>query len=64
MTVIGRCPAQTGPVWKCGGEPCGCILPADHPKDQDHQCDCGAWWIDSVRRDITVRDFPHDGNSV
>lgn len=46
------CPAQTGPVWKDGGEPCGCVLPADHDVTKtDHQCSCGAWWVDSVRRD-------------
>lgn len=44
-----RCPAQTGPVWKADGEPCGCTLAPGH--EGDHLCGCGAWWVDSVRRD-------------
>lgn len=43
------CTAQTGPVWKCGGERCGCVLAAGH--DGDHECSCGSWWVDSIRRD-------------
>jgi hypothetical protein len=43
------CPAQTGPVWKVDGEPCGCTLPKGHT--QDHECSCGSWWVDSIRRD-------------
>lgn len=43
------CPAQTGPVWKLGGEPCGCSLPQGH--EGDHECSCGSWWVDAVRRD-------------
>jgi hypothetical protein len=51
-----QCPAQTGPVWKTGGEPCGCILPEGHEtspdiRERDHECSCGAWWVDSIRRD-------------
>lgn len=60
--MTSTCPAQTGPVWKLGGEPCGCVLPADHidrSADElingicvrDHQCSCGAWWVDEIRRD-------------
>jgi len=50
------CPAQTGPVWKTGGEVCGCVLSAGHETspdvhERDHVCDCGAWWIDADRRD-------------
>jgi hypothetical protein len=48
-TSVRTCPAQTGPVWKLGGEPCGCVLPEGH--DGDHTCSCGSWFIDSVRRD-------------
>jgi hypothetical protein len=43
------CPAQTGPVWDFGGEPCGCMLLEGH--SGDHECDCGSWWVDSIRRD-------------
>jgi hypothetical protein len=56
-----NCIAQTGPVWKLGGEPCGCRLPAGHETEpphpidgidsRTHQCDCGSWWSDSIRRD-------------
>ena len=56
-----RCPAQTGPIWKLDGEPCGCVLSAGHetrPRhdidgidSRDHQCDCGSWWTDSIRKD-------------
>ena len=56
------CPLQTGPAWKDDGEPCGCILAEGHellPTGQtidgiearDHRCSCGAWWVDSIRRD-------------
>lgn len=56
------CTAQTGPIWKLGGESCGCYLPAGHeqlPAGQeingidarDHQCSCGSWWVDSLRVD-------------
>ena len=37
------CLAHTGPIWKLGGEPCGCVLPADHSPAADHRCDCGKW---------------------
>jgi hypothetical protein len=61
-----KCPAQTGPIWKLGGEPCGCILDEGHvdlPADvlinglgaRDHQCSCGSWWVDSIRRDLKQR---------
>jgi len=56
------CTAQTGPIWKLGGEPCGCTLPEGHENapigettngitSRDHQCDCGSWWVDEIRRD-------------
>jgi hypothetical protein len=58
---IEDCPAQTGPIWKLGGEPCGCRLHAGHetepPYDiegissRTHQCDCGSWWSDVLRKD-------------
>lgn len=65
------CPAQTGPVWKLGGERCGCRLPAGHediepPVEIDginshtHQCDCGSWWSDSIRRDRECTCYPTD----
>jgi hypothetical protein len=56
-----RCTAQTGPVWKLDGESCGCDLPAGHETEpphqidgidsRDHQCGCGSWWVNEVRRD-------------
>jgi hypothetical protein len=57
------CPAQTGPIWKLDGEVCGCTLPAGHeslPPEEtingapapDHQCGCGAWWVDEIRQDL------------
>lgn len=55
------CHAQTGPVWKLGVEPCGCRLSDGHENEpphkidgidsRTHQCDCGSWWSDSIRRD-------------
>lgn len=56
------CPARTGPIWKLDAETCGCVLPEGHEllplgqaidgiEARDHQCDCGAWWVDSIRRD-------------
>lgn len=49
MSGAVTCPAQTGPVWKLGGEPCGCTLPEGHPRE--HECSCGSWWVNSVRVD-------------
>ena len=43
------CTAQTGAVWKLDGEPCGCNLTDGH--GGDHECSCGSWWVDSIRRD-------------
>lgn len=43
------CEAQTGPIWKLGGEPCGCTVPASAPH-VTHRCSCGTWWDDSCRR--------------
>ena len=43
------CTAQTGAVWKLDGEPCGCNLADGH--EGDHECSCGSWWVDSIRRD-------------
>jgi len=52
------CPAQTGPAWKLGGEVCGCVLAEGHENLTDtryHECDCGSWWSDSIRRDLKQR---------
>jgi hypothetical protein len=49
----GRCGKWVGPVWKTGGETCVCKLRADHADGQfgaDHECNCGAWFVDSVAR--------------
>jgi hypothetical protein len=59
---LPTCPAQTGPVWKDDAEVHGCILPEGHEllplgqtingiEARDHRCSCGAWWVDSIRRD-------------
>jgi len=41
------CTERCGPIWKLGGETCGCVLPASHLDDplSDHECSCGAWWV-------------------
>lgn len=36
------CTAHTGPIWKLGGESCGCTRPDGH--DGVHVCTCGSWW--------------------
>jgi hypothetical protein len=49
MTTDSTCRAQTGPVWKLDGEPCGCMKTVGHA--DDHECSCGSWWVDSIRTD-------------
>lgn len=44
---LPACPDQVGPIWKLGGETCGCVLPAGH--GTDHECSCGAWWAPEAR---------------
>lgn len=50
--VADLCTAQTGPIWKNDGEPCGCTVEVgpDGTHDGDHMCSCGAWWVDRARR--------------
>jgi hypothetical protein len=45
------CRKWVGPVWKLDGETCVCKLRVDHADGQfggDHECECGAWFVDSV----------------
>lgn len=67
------CPARTGPIWKLDGEACGCTLPEGHENEpptlingigsRDHQCGCGSWWVDSIRRDrLSDSLLPKDPN--
>jgi hypothetical protein len=50
MAADPLCRKWVGPVWKLGGETCVCKLRADHSDGQfgaDHECTCGAWFIDA-----------------
>lgn len=45
------CSKWVGPIWKLDGETCVCRLLADHSDGRygaDHECDCGAWFVDEV----------------
>lgn len=45
------CRKWVGPIWKLDGETCVCKLQADHSDGQfgaDHECTCGAWFVDAV----------------
>ena len=51
----GQCRARTGVIWKLGGEICSCVRLPGHPEaghraGDDHECSCGAWFVDSVVR--------------
>lgn len=52
--MADKCSKWVGPVWKLGGETCVCKLEADHSDGQlgsDHECSCGAWFVDTVASD-------------
>lgn len=46
---VEPCHKQIGPIWKLGGQICGCMLPVDHVDNptSDHECSCGSWWCDA-----------------
>jgi len=48
VSDLGKvCGATTGPVWKAGGEVCGCTEPKGHEAaDVWHKCPCNSWWVD------------------
>lgn len=52
------CRKWVGPVWKLDGEACVSKLLADHSDGRfgvDHECECGAWFVDSVAHDWAER---------
>lgn len=53
MTSADLCRKWVGPIWKLDGETCVCKLRADHSDGQfgaDHECSCGAWFVDAVAK--------------
>jgi hypothetical protein len=53
-----KCRKWVGPIWKLDGETCVCTLNKDHSGGQfgeDHECSCGAWFVDSVAKEYYER---------
>jgi len=53
------CRKWVGPIWKLDGETCVCKLLADHSNAKfgtDHECECGAWFIDADAREWMYRE--------